>query len=79
MCPAVMLAASRKDKVSGRTETLTDSIITRNGLSQSGAPSGNRCAADALGAFTQLEIMKAAHIGSPSLRVITKCLDNLKT
>lgn len=63
--------------MSGRTETLTDSIITRNGFNQSGAPSGSRCAADALGAPTQLEIMKEAHSGRPSLNVITRWLDKL--
>lgn len=42
MWPAVMLAASRNESVSGRTRTLVVSISTRKGLSQSGAPSGRK-------------------------------------
>jgi len=42
MCPALMLAASRNDSVIGRTMILVVSIITRNGFSQSGAPSGRK-------------------------------------
>jgi hypothetical protein len=49
MCPAVMFAASRNDKVIGRTMILVVSIITRNGFSHSGAPSGKKCATDFLG------------------------------
>jgi hypothetical protein len=40
--PALIFAASRKDRVSGRTKILVVSIITKNGLSQSGAPSGRK-------------------------------------
>ena len=39
ICPALMFAASRNDRVNGRTITLVVSISTRNGLSQSGSPS----------------------------------------
>lgn len=42
MCPAVMLAASRKDRVIGRTTVLIVSMRTRNGFSQIGAPSGRK-------------------------------------
>lgn len=42
MCPALIFAASRNDRVNGRTITLVVSISTRNGLSQSGAPSGRK-------------------------------------
>ena len=35
MCPAVMFAASRNDRVSGRTSTLVVSMSTRNGFSRS--------------------------------------------
>jgi len=42
MCPALILAARRNDKVIGRTVTLVVSIRTRKGLSQSGAPSGRK-------------------------------------
>jgi len=43
ICPAVILAASQKLRVSGRTTTLINSIKIRNGPNQSGAVSGNRC------------------------------------
>lgn len=42
MWPALMFAASRNDKVSGRTVILVVSIRTRNGFNQSGAPSGRK-------------------------------------
>jgi hypothetical protein len=42
MWPALMLAARRNDRVIGRTVTLVVSISTKNGLSQSGAPSGKK-------------------------------------
>lgn len=49
MWPALILAAKRNDRVSGRTVILVVSIMTRNGFSQSGAPSGSRCATVFLG------------------------------
>jgi hypothetical protein len=42
ICPAVMFAASRKDRVIGRTRILVVSISTKNGFSHSGAPSGRK-------------------------------------
>lgn len=48
--PALMLAASRKDKVINRTEILKVSVITRNGFSHSGAPLGSRWAIEDVGA-----------------------------
>ena len=42
--PALILAASRKERVNGRTVILMVSIITRNGFSQSGAPLGKSLA-----------------------------------
>lgn len=49
MCPALMLAASRNDKVNGRTRILVVSISTRNGFSHKGAPSGRKCETNDLG------------------------------
>jgi len=40
--PALMLAASRNERVKGRTIILVVSISTRNGFNQSGAPSGRK-------------------------------------
>lgn len=48
--PAVMFAASRKDKVIGRIRILRDSTRTRKGFSQSGAPLGSSLAVKDLGA-----------------------------
>ena len=42
ICPALILAANRNDSVMGRTIILVVSISTKNGLSQSGAPSGRK-------------------------------------
>jgi hypothetical protein len=76
MCPALMLAANRKDKVRGRTEILVVSIRIRNGFSHVGAPSGSRCAIVAFGLNAVLEIIIDIHIGSPSSSVNTRCLDS---
>jgi hypothetical protein len=75
ICPAVMLAASRNDRVIGRTVTLIVSIITRNGFSQSGAPSGRKCAIDFFGLNAKDESIILSHIGRPIDRVKIKCLE----
>lgn len=75
--PALILAAKRNDKVNGRTIILVDSIKTRNGLSQSGAPSGKKWAIDALGFLENLEIIIDNHNGNPNLNVKIKWLDKL--
>jgi hypothetical protein len=73
-----MLAASRKDRVNGRTRTLDDSISTRNGFNQSGAPSGRKWAAASLGLYKNLELTRLNHNGKPRDNVMIRCLDNLK-
>jgi len=78
MCPALMFAASRNDRVIGRTVTLVVSISTRNGLSQSGAPSGRKWAIDFIIELVNLDIIIDNHRGSPKIRVKIKCLDVLK-
>ncbi len=70
--PALMLAASRNDRVSGRTRILVDSISTRNGFSHVGAPSGSKCAVEAFGACEKLDIRSLIHSGRPSRRVNTR-------
>jgi hypothetical protein len=77
MCPALMLAASRKDRVAGRTMILVVSISTRNGFSQSGAPSGRKCATDAFGLFVNVDNIILSHRGNPKLSVKIRCLDVL--
>jgi len=47
-------------------------------LSQSGAPSGRKCAIEALGALENVEIIILNQIGRPKLSVKIKCLDKLK-
>jgi len=74
MCPALILAASRNDRVIGRTAILVDSISTKKGFNQSGAPSGRRWAAVALGLWTALDRISDSHRGNPSDRVRIKCL-----
>jgi len=78
MWPALMFAASRKESVMGRTAILVVSISTRNGFSHKGAPSGKKCATNALGLFTILDIIKDSHKGSPSTKVKIKWVDTLK-
>ena len=72
-----MFAASRKDKVTGRTIILEDSISTRNGFNQSGAPSGSKCAIVALIDFMVLDMISSIHIGRPILKVNNRCLVTL--
>jgi hypothetical protein len=72
-----MLAANRNDRVRGRTSTLVVSIITKNGFSQSGAPSGRKCAVDGFGACMNLEKIRLSHKGKPSVRVKIRWLERL--
>lgn len=76
MWPAVMLAANRNDSVMGRTKILVVSIITKNGFSHSGAPSGRKCAIDFFVCNVNEEIIILNHIGRPIERVRIKCLDD---
>lgn len=78
ICPAVIFAASRKDSVIGRTIILSVSTITKKGLSQSGAPPGNKEAVADIGACVNPERINESHRGRPKIRVIISCLDILK-
>ena len=78
MCPALMFAARRNDRVIGRTVTLVVSIRTRKGFNQSGAPSGRKCAIDFLIDLKNLDNIIANHSGRPKIRVKIRCLDVLK-
>lgn len=75
ICPAVMFAANRNDRVIGRTKILVVSIMTRNGFSHSGAPSGRKCATDFFGEYINDEIIILNHIGRPIDSVKIRCLD----
>lgn len=78
MWPALIFAASRNDRVIGRTIILDDSIKTKNGFSQSGAPSGRRWAIVALIDLSALDIISSIHIGRAILRVNNRWLVTLK-
>ena len=78
MCPALILAANRNERVIGRTVTLVVSINTRNGFNQSGAPSGKKWEIDFLIDLKKLDIIIDSHNGRPKINVKIKCLDVLK-
>lgn len=69
MCPALMLAARRKERVIGRTSVLTVSIRIRKGLSQAGAPPGRREARVVGRLNLRLEIIRDSHMGRPKVSV----------
>lgn len=73
-----MFAASRNDRVRGRTVILVVSINTRKGFNQSGAPSGRKWATNILGNLVSLDRIMDIHSGRPRARVKIKCLDVLK-
>jgi len=73
-----MLAANRNERVIGRTVMLVDSISTRNGFNQSGAPSGRKCAIDFIIDLKNLDIIIDSHKGKPKISVKIRCLDVLK-
>lgn len=79
MCPALMFAASRKERVAGRTMILIVSAKVRNGFSQSGAPSGRRAAVKAEILFFIDLIISAIQRGSPKDRVKRRWLDEGRT
>ena len=77
--PALILAARRKERVTGRTETLVDSIDTKSGFSHNGAPPGRRPARNFIGSLIKEERIKLSHNTRPNVRVKIRCLDSLKT
>lgn len=78
MCPALIFAARRNERVIGRTVTLVVSISTKNGFNQSGAPSGRKWAIDFMIALVNVDSIIDNHSGSPKINVKIKCLDDLK-
>lgn len=79
MCPALMFAAKRKERVIGRTRVLTVSIRIRNGFSQEGAPPGRRDARVVEGLNFILDIRRLSHRGSPRTKVKNRCEEDLNT
>ena len=78
MWPALILAANRKESVTGRTRVLNDSTITRKGLSQSGAPPGRSIPINREGEYITDEMIRANQIGMAIESVKNKWLDELK-
>lgn len=76
ICPAVIFAANRNDRVIGRTKILVVSIITKNGFSHVGAPSGKKWAIDFFMENEKDEINMLNHKGRPIDRVIIKWLED---
>lgn len=76
MWPAVIFAAKRNDNVIGRTRILVVSIITKNGLSHVGAPSGRKCAVDFFVEYLNEDISILNHIGRPIDMVSNKWLED---
>lgn len=79
MWPALMLAASRIERVTGRTRILTVSTRTRKGLRSAGAPAGRRPAAVEEGFRIALEIIRDIHRGILRDKVIARWLVFLNT
>lgn len=72
MCPALILAAKRKDKVIGRTSILNVSIIINAGESHEGAPEGRRLAINWEGELIIEDIINDNHNGNPKIKVKIK-------
>lgn len=77
ICPALIFAARRKDRVAGRAEILLDSIATRNGFSQRGAPPGRSMARNFIGLFIKDDIIRLVQPVRPNVRVNKRWLVNL--
>jgi len=78
MCPALMLAARRKERVTGRTEKLEDSTTTRNGFSQAGAPPGRSMAINFIGRESIEDRIVLSQSVSPKEKVKRRWLVGLK-
>lgn len=79
MWPALIFAASRNDRVIGRTMVLTVSIKIRNGFSQAGAPPGSKDASLVERLNLKLEIIRLNHRGSPKVKVKKRWEEELNT
>ena len=72
MCPALMFAISRTERVIGRAIILTVSIRTKKGFNAAGAPIGNKAATTEPGAAITPEIIKQSQRGNPKEKEIAK-------
>lgn len=69
MWPALMLAASRKDRVTGRKMILVVSISTKKGFNHEGAPPGSNEAAAVEGEYDLPDRIRDSHKGTPNENV----------
>lgn len=76
--PAIILAAKRTDKVSGRIDDLIISIITIKGIRATGVPKGTRWASIAWGVFKIASVICPTHSGKASVTEKVKCLEAVK-
>jgi len=72
-CPAVMLAISRTERVTGRIKILIVSIRTMNGIKIGGVPCGSIDLNDDIGDLIQLNIKGIAHSDNPRGRITEMC------
>lgn len=79
MWPALILAANRKERVTGRTEMLVDSIITKKGFSQVGAPPGRSMARNLEGDENAEDRIILSQRVRPKGSVSRRCLVELNT
>lgn len=69
ICPAVILAASRKESVTGRKMILVVSMRTKKGFNHAGAPPGSRDAAAVDGEYDAPDRINESHRGNPKEKV----------
>jgi hypothetical protein len=77
-CPAIILAASRTDKVIGRIILLIISINTIKGINGAGVPIGTRCARKSVMLLIILNIMKLTQKGRAKDKVMARWLVDVK-
>lgn len=69
MWPALMFAASRKDRVTGRNKILIVSMRTKKGFNHAGAPPGSRDAATEEGENEAPDKISEVQRGRPKAKV----------
>lgn len=77
-CPVLIFAASRNDRVIGRTKTLIHSIINRNGANHLGAPLGINLLINLSALLDADDIIIANQEGKARVKVKSMCEERLK-
>lgn len=75
ICPAVIFAASRKDRVIGRTNVLINSMRTKTKASHSGEPWGTKFDIVTTAFFLKEDVIDIIHIGIPKVIVTIRWED----